>query len=107
MHFLGFMVGLGLPGHFDVGDAIEDEWGRGLLEAYCFVESSGVFLRLDVDDGGTEVLFGGFNGVEHDLFAVAFPTLGGDDAAYRHARHVRAGWTHAAKRHHAVSHSEP
>ena len=73
--------------------AVEHEGLGGLFESYTFIEALGIFLCFYIYLFGIEVLFCCFNGMKHDLFAIAFTSLSGDnppDGDFLHVSPCRA-----------------
>ena len=75
----------------DVGDAVEYEGLGGLAETDLLVEAFRVFLGLDVDDPGIEMLPGRGDALQHDPLAIALAPLCCDDSADGNLFHVGSG----------------
>ncbi len=77
-------------------NAIEHEGFGRLSESNAFIESTGIFLCLNINTLCIEMLYGCINGMKHDLFSVALASFGGDDATDGNLSHVSSSWTYTS-----------
>ena len=88
-------------------NTVKYEGFGGLPESNAFIESTGIFLCLNVDALCIEMLYGCINGMKHDLFAVALASFGGDDSTDGNLFHVSSCRANASQSHHFISNSQP
>ena len=95
------------PSHLDVRDAVQDEGLGGLLEPHLLVEALRVFLGLDVDDPGIEMLPGRGDALQHDPLAVPLAALCRYDTPDGNLLHMRPGRADPAQGDDLVAFREP
>ena len=83
-----------------------EEFG-GLPESNAFIESTGIFLCLNVDALCIEMRYSRINGMKHDLFAVTLVSFGCDNSSNGDFLHVSSCGANASQSHHFISNSQP
>ena len=88
-------------------NTVKYEGFGGLPESNAFIESTGIFLCLNVDALCIEMLYSGINGMKHNLFAITLVSFCRDDPSNRDFLHVSSCWANASQSHHFISYSQP
>ena len=87
--------------------AVEHEGLGGLLESYAFIEPFGILLSLNIYTCCVEILNRCINGMKHDLLAIAFASLSGDNPPDGDFLHVSPCRTYTSQSNYLVCNSQP